>query len=204
MDMIYMDIWKYGISAVFLALCASKVTSFCGFLVAFASILVLVAKVTWWQMGLDVPKSCRQPLLCLKDPSWWTMNRVWWVCNGRCANLSSNFLLSLRNGKKGRICQQICTWMGWLRWWSYRQQQDSEEWPHGRCCRRGPVIVWIHGIHDMLSAFTCTTLDLSRTFHSFCSSASMGFASWLQQGVKDPVNIDKIHAFLTQEFWKNL
>ena len=90
------------------------------------------------------------------------MNNIWWVCNGRCANLSSNFLLSLKNGKTWRICQQICTWMGWLRWWSYRQQQDSEEWPHGRCCRRGPVVVWIHGIHDMLGA-SCADIHVYDT-----------------------------------------
>ncbi len=47
----YVDVWKYGIQEFFFAFCASKVTSFCGFLVAFASILVLVAKVTWWQMA---------------------------------------------------------------------------------------------------------------------------------------------------------
>lgn len=56
-------LWIYGSMEFnrFLALCASKVTSFCGFLVAFASILVLVAKVTWWQMGFTGLGCCQNP-----------------------------------------------------------------------------------------------------------------------------------------------
>ena len=135
------------------------------------------------------------------------MNNIWWVCNGRCANLSSNFLLSLKMEKHDEYASKSVP--GWVDW-------DGDLTDNSKILKNDLMVVAAGEVQSscgsmgsmtcsvhLVPTFTCTH-DLSRTFHSFCSSASMGFASWLQQGVKDPVNIDKIQAFLTQEFWKNI